>query len=356
LGSPKSQPDASAVGQTANVGRSTSIGGGAAKVFREFKWGLLTLFLLMVVVIGLVYDGGRKKKPAETDKTAAAQAAPEINLDIGADMGTPPSANNATPPAPVTNPTAAQGPVIESYTPTTPSVPTAPEKPVVPITPEKAGPAKPAAEKAIAAPGTTEYVVKSGDTLTKIANNMLPGRGSLKAILEANKDVLSDPNHLRVGMVLRIPAAIPAAPEVRAKPADPTKAAQPKEAKPEAASAADGSDYVVQSGDTLERIARKLFNDGRKWRELYEWNREQLADPGHLRVGQTLKIKQAKTAASPAAIQVRADKEKERREAAPSTPTKKAVATAEHAPEPVITKEEPPEVEVMSRTSPASCP
>ena len=60
-----SQAGASGVGQTANVGRSTSITGGAAKVFKEFKWGLLTLFLLMVVVIGLVYDGGRKKKATE---------------------------------------------------------------------------------------------------------------------------------------------------------------------------------------------------------------------------------------------------------------------------------------------------
>lgn len=357
LSSPKSQPEPSAVGQTANVGRSTSIGSGAAKVFREFKWGLLTLFLLMVVVIGLVYDGGRKKKPGEADKTAAAPT-PEINLDIGGDMNTPPAAAPATP-APTAEPAPAPGPIIESYTPSTPSVPTAPEKPVVPLAPEKPAPAKPlaeqpAADKSAATANTTEYVVKSGDTLTKIANTMLPGKGSLRAILEANKDVLSDPNRLRVGMVLKIPAALPAAPE-HSKP-EPVKAAQPKDAKPDPANTTEASEYVVQSGDTLERIARKLFNDGRKWRELYEWNREQLADPGHLRVGQTLKVKQSKTAASPAAFQVRAEKEKERKEAAPPTQPKKAVASAEHAPAPVITKEEAPEVELMSRTSPANCP
>src|SRR4051794_23740263 len=32
---------ASSVGQTGNVGSSTSAGSGAAKVFKEFKWGLL---------------------------------------------------------------------------------------------------------------------------------------------------------------------------------------------------------------------------------------------------------------------------------------------------------------------------
>ncbi|MGD0093175.1 MAG: hypothetical protein ABSE73_24950, partial [Planctomycetota bacterium] len=61
------QSGPSGVGQTANIGRATSFGGGAAKVFREFKWGLLALFLLMAVVIGLVYDGGRKKKNATAE-------------------------------------------------------------------------------------------------------------------------------------------------------------------------------------------------------------------------------------------------------------------------------------------------
>ena len=39
--------------------------------------------------------------------------------------------------------------------------------------------------------------------------------------------------------------------------------------------------------------ARKVLNDGRKWRELYEWNRDQLPEPGRLRVGQVLKVKES---------------------------------------------------------------
>ena len=58
---------------------------------------------------------------------------------------------------------------------------------------------------------------------------------------------------------------------------------------------------MVQNGDTLEKIARKVLNDGRKWRELYEWNRDQLPDPGRLRVGQVLKVKES-AAIKPAAL------------------------------------------------------
>jgi len=49
------------------------------------------------------------------------------------------------------------------------------------------------------------YVVKKGDTLWKIAEHYY-GDGSLyKDIFEANKDVLRDPNVIKVGQKLKIP-------------------------------------------------------------------------------------------------------------------------------------------------------
>src|SRR3954469_22424628 len=93
----ESQSAASGVAQTANIGRSTSVTSGAAKVFREFKWGLLTLFLLMVVVIGLVYDGGRRKKPVEADLSPKTDdRIAQAGLEIGPEPGLPP----VTPTAP----------------------------------------------------------------------------------------------------------------------------------------------------------------------------------------------------------------------------------------------------------------
>ena len=50
------------------------------------------------------------------------------------------------------------------------------------------------------------YTVKSGDTLGKIAKELLGNAGAYMAIFEANKDQLTDPNKIQPGQVLKIPA------------------------------------------------------------------------------------------------------------------------------------------------------
>lgn len=294
-----SQANASAVAQTANIGRSTSVTSGAAKVFREFKWGLLTLFLLMVVVIGLVYDGGKKKKPVQADLGPLPDDHGSLIALDGPEPGVPPSVG-IPPGSPGISGISQTAPVSplgidNAVPPITPPVPPPtllPEPRVPTLTPvvesPKTGTSMPAPK--IEVPGEKSYVVKSGDTLTSIASSQLPGKGNLRAIQEANKDVLPNPNKLRVGMTLKIPAAVATQPakaeKFEAAPVKDIDIAMPKKAVQDV-----HSDYVVQSGDTLERIARKVFNDPRKWHEIYEWNRDQLPDPGRLRVGQVLKIK-----------------------------------------------------------------
>jgi nucleoid-associated protein YgaU len=58
-----------------------------------------------------------------------------------------------------------------------------------------------------AAPDITghTYVVRVGDTLAKIAEEMLGDSGAATDIFNANRDQLSDPNALRPGQVLKIP-------------------------------------------------------------------------------------------------------------------------------------------------------
>ena len=51
------------------------------------------------------------------------------------------------------------------------------------------------------------YTVKSGDTLSKIAKEKLGNANAYMKIFEANKDQLSDPDKIKPGQVLKIPAA-----------------------------------------------------------------------------------------------------------------------------------------------------
>src|SRR6185295_6399250 len=49
-------------------------------------------------------------------------------------------------------------------------------------------------------------------------------------------------------------------------------------------------EYVVQAGDTLERIARRVLNDPNKWKDLMEWNKDRISDASKLKVGMVLRI------------------------------------------------------------------
>jgi LysM repeat protein len=64
------------------------------------------------------------------------------------------------------------------------------------------GPAQPAAA-AQAAERT--YTVTSGDTLSRIAKEMLGDANAYMDIFNANKDQLTDPNQIKPGQVLKIP-------------------------------------------------------------------------------------------------------------------------------------------------------
>ena len=59
-----------------------------------------------------------------------------------------------------------------------------------------------------AASGTAQtYTVQAGDTLSKIAKQHLGDANAYMAIFEANRDQLNDPDKIKPGQVLKIPAA-----------------------------------------------------------------------------------------------------------------------------------------------------
>jgi len=60
---------------------------------------------------------------------------------------------------------------------------------------------------ATAGGGADTYTVKAGDTLSKIAKELLGDANAYMEIFNANKDQLSDPGKIKPGQVLKIPQA-----------------------------------------------------------------------------------------------------------------------------------------------------
>ena len=48
--------------------------------------------------------------------------------------------------------------------------------------------------------------------------------------------------------------------------------------------------YVVQSGDTLSKIAEKYYGDASLYTKIFQANRDVLSDPNKIRPGQKLRI------------------------------------------------------------------
>lgn len=115
---------------------------------------------------------------------------------------------------------------------------------------------------------STAYTVQPGDTLWKIAQKVY-GNGALwNKIYADNKATIKDPNKIYVGQVIMIYPIV----------GDGTVIT----------SVNSTGNYVVQSGDTLWKIAKKKYGKSSKWRKIYEANKSTMSDPNKLRVGQVI--------------------------------------------------------------------
>jgi len=162
------------------------------------------------------------------------------------------------------------------------------------------------------------YVVQAGDTLTRIARKIYgPGKDrQYKRIFEANRDVLRSESDVLIGQELIIPplpAPASASPPVAG--ASGRLAAGAAGASGRAGQGryitatmddlsgtlarmghrvapAAGRSYVVQRGDRLRTIARRMMNDDSPAavRKLYEANRDVLDSPDRLKIGVELKL------------------------------------------------------------------
>ncbi len=120
-------------------------------------------------------------------------------------------------------------------------------------------------------PEYTEYAVKSGDTMSSIAEDWFGDVNKWDLISKANPMV--DPQHLKIGQVLRLPP----------------KTAQREPVTPRPASG--DVVYTVRPGDNLSRIAEAYYGDISKWSLIYEANRAVIGDDAAaLKVGMKLTI------------------------------------------------------------------
>jgi len=63
-----------------------------------------------------------------------------------------------------------------------------------------------------------------------------------------------------------------------------------KEVQIEGEITATTKEYVTRKGDTLWKIAEKEYGDGKKWKNIYRFNKDRIKDPNKLKAGCTLVI------------------------------------------------------------------
>ena len=145
--------------------------------------------------------------------------------------------------------------------------------------------AAPASKKAEFArpPAGRSYEVRSGDTLSVIAQRELGTYKRWPEIRALNGDL--DPARLRAGMKLRLPPRdANAAKKLVAQSAQPAK----KKPAPQRPKVNGQGSYTVQSGDILGVIAQRELGSARRWPEIVALNPG--LDPERLIVGARLRM------------------------------------------------------------------
>jgi nucleoid-associated protein YgaU len=166
----------------------------------------------------------------------------------------------------------------------------------------------------------TVHVVKPDETLYQIARQYY-GRAEMWTIISrANQEL--HPSKLRVGQKLTIPAVAEAK----------TRFDGPAESAP--GGAGKGKAYKVQSGDSLQSIAREHLGSAGRWKEIYELNKGRIGKPESLKVGQTIYLpeKAAKTAKAAKVAKTQKAAKPARKAAKAAKPTPVEKPPAEKAP------------------------
>lgn len=113
-----------------------------------------------------------------------------------------------------------------------------------------------------------------------------PGLDKKVQALQADNDRLKqDLRQVRENLARCIAAPAADSPPIAGSDMGPATAA-----KPESTINAGGTHYRVQSGDTLSRVAARVYHNPRKWKLIYDANRDTLGGSQKLKTGQVLVI------------------------------------------------------------------
>lgn len=61
-------------------------------------------------------------------------------------------------------------------------------------------------------------------------------------------------------------------------------------ASPKGQSGGEARTYIVQSGDSLSKIAKKFYGNANEWRRIFEANKDRISNPDMIQPGWALKI------------------------------------------------------------------
>lgn len=176
-------------------------------------------------------------------------------------------------------------------------------------------------------PGARLHSVQKDEYLVDISEKYYGTTTRWKAIADANPGV--NPNRLVVGQKLVIP--------------DAPGASTTSGGGTSSASVVAGAEYVIKSGDTLERIAQRTLGDGGKWRDIAKLNPG--LDPTRLMVGQKIVLPKEAQQSTPAPAPARPS-------SVPSVPSVPSPTFPSPAPAPTFPSTPAPEPTFPSTPAP----
>jgi LysM repeat protein len=219
----------------------------------DLKYGLILGAVCILIFIGWLAIG----KP-ENEAGLSEEPVGEAPISTEPNMFTPPPAQNAGSRPPQTAEMEFSAPPAEETVGTTSEDVSTPMMHGISDA-ETYPPIQPIEEigvEAVTEPAVKTYVVQRGDLLSTISKKFYGTTGKWRQIYEANREVISDPDVLKVGTEIVIP-------DITA--ADPGEAAVRVERREPGTREGAGRTHKVASGDTLYSIAAKYYGDGNQW-------------------------------------------------------------------------------------------